>query len=149
MSASCLASIWPPASPPKIKSATSPGMTRMITNTSAAAPIRVGTISRSRFATYVPIAISPRSGSVFRQLEVPGVASVHEPGRGLERTLLSLDADLPPFLNREHGEVLVRQLHVSVLEHDLEAVGIARLGQQPLGLGPVLLDVLPEPRKFL
>src|SRR5713226_2030608 len=53
MAASCFASIWLPASPPKISRATSPGMTRMITNTRAAAPSSVGTIRSSRFAMYV------------------------------------------------------------------------------------------------
>src|SRR5712691_12365790 len=53
MAVSCFASIWLPASPPKISRATSPGMTRMITNTRAAAPSSVGTIRSSRFAMYV------------------------------------------------------------------------------------------------
>src|SRR5712691_7527100 len=53
MSASCLGSMLPAWSPPKISRATSPGMTRMITNTRAAAPSKVGTIRRSRFAMYV------------------------------------------------------------------------------------------------
>src|SRR5262249_55387787 len=70
MSASCLASIWPAASPPKIKSATSPGMTRMMTKTSAAAPISVGTIRRRRLATYVPMRGAPRRGSVLGQPDV-------------------------------------------------------------------------------
>src|SRR5262245_10363931 len=253
MSASCLASIWPPASPPKIRSATSPGMTRMITNTRAAAPSRVGTISRSRFARYVPMSRPPRSrlvlgqpdvlellvrvvvgrrhvvlhlapvhdvarppetGHVVRvfehglleleddlaplgrierprlareqivdarvaeaapvlripggiapqedvgvvtgldgrrddQLEVSGVPAVVEPCGGFLRPLLNLNPDFPPFLHREHAEVLVRQLHVAVLEDDLEAIGIARLGQELLGLRAVFLHVRAEPRQLV
>src|SRR6267142_4573382 len=253
MAASCLGSIWPAVSPPKIRSATSPGMTRMITKTSAAAPSSVGTISRSRFATYVPIASPPGSGSVFRQpdvlellvrvvigrryvilhlgpvddvarppepghvvrvfehglleledrllplggverarlpreqvvdarigepapvlriagrvpseeevgvvagldrraddqFEVAAVPPIREPGSGLERPMLGLDADLPPLLDREHRDVLIRELHVAVLEYDLEAIRVAGLGQEFLGLRSVLLHVLPEPRQFL
>ena len=61
MASSCLGSMWPAWSPPKISSATSPGMTRMITNTRAAAPNSVGTIRRSRFAMYVLMSPSPSS----------------------------------------------------------------------------------------
>src|SRR2546428_8914518 len=53
MAASCFGSMWPAWSPPKISRATSPGMTRMITNARAAAPSSVGTIRSSRFAMYV------------------------------------------------------------------------------------------------
>src|ERR1700741_4460097 len=62
--------MWPPASPPKIRSATSPGMTRMITNTSAAAPSSVGMISSSRLVRYVSMAGSPRPGLVLGQPDV-------------------------------------------------------------------------------
>src|SRR5262245_50568492 len=66
MAASCFGSMWPAWSPPKISRATSPGITRMMTKTRAAAPSSVGMIRRSRFATYV--CISP--GSVRRQPDV-------------------------------------------------------------------------------
>src|SRR3972149_10946225 len=46
--------MWP-ASPPRIRRATSPGITRMITNTREATPSSVGTIRRSRLARYVPM----------------------------------------------------------------------------------------------
>src|SRR5919201_2601999 len=54
MAASCARSMWP-ASPPRIRRATSPGMTRMITNTREATPSSVGTIRRTRLARYVHI----------------------------------------------------------------------------------------------
>src|SRR2546425_568707 len=66
MAASCFGSMWPAWSPPKISRATSPGMTRMITNTRAAAPSSVGMIRSSRFAMYV--CIPP--GSIFGQPHV-------------------------------------------------------------------------------
>src|SRR3989449_5123456 len=66
MAASCFGSMWPAWSPPKISRATSPGMTRMITNTRAAAPSSVGMIRSSRFAMYV--CIPP--GSIFGQPDV-------------------------------------------------------------------------------
>src|SRR5262245_2088978 len=53
MAAICFGSIRPVWSPPRIRSVTSPGITRMITNTTAATPNSVGTISKSRFARYV------------------------------------------------------------------------------------------------
>src|SRR6059036_3181056 len=58
--------MWPAWAPPKISRATSPGMTRMITNTRAAAPSSVGMIRSSRFAMYV--CIPP--GSIFGQPDV-------------------------------------------------------------------------------
>src|SRR5215510_10911962 len=66
MAASCFGSMWPAWSPPKISRATSPGITRMITNTRAAAPSSVGMIRSSRFAMYV--CMSP--SSVRRQPDV-------------------------------------------------------------------------------
>src|SRR5436190_2025122 len=66
MAASCFGSMWPAWSPPKISRATSPGMTRMITNTRAAAPSSVGMIRSSCFAMYV--CIPP--GSIFGQPDV-------------------------------------------------------------------------------
>src|SRR5262245_23663134 len=213
MAASCFGSIWPAASPPKISRATSPGITRMIRKTRAAAPSSVGMIRSSRFAMYVCMSpgsvrrqpdvlelligvvvgrrhivlyfrpvhhvppppeardvigvveddlldlvdqllavqwiqrsrlasveiVDPRVGEptpVARvpggiplekqvrvvdvvedtaddQLEAPGVASIREPGRGLEWPVLGLDADLAPFLDRKHGEVLVGNFHVT------------------------------------
>src|SRR5690348_12242990 len=53
MAASCCGSIRPVWSPPRIRSVTSPGMTRMIRKTTAATPKRVGTISSRRLARYV------------------------------------------------------------------------------------------------
>src|SRR5262245_20220718 len=209
MAASCLGSMWPPASPPKIRRATSPGMTRMMKNTSAAAPSSVGMIRSSRFAMYVctpacasvlgqpdvlellvrvvvgrrhvvlhlgpvhdvarppearhvvdvlqhdllellhepaPLAVVERARlareqivdrgaaeaapvlrvagrvaaeehvgivAVFHgrrddQLEAAGVSTIGEPGGGLERPVIGLDADLAPLLDREDGQVLVR-----------------------------------------
>src|SRR5205807_8779648 len=63
---------------------------------------------------------------------------------GLERPMLGLDPDLASFLDHVHRPILVGELDVSVLQHDLEAVGVARLGQEPPGLGPVLLGVPSE-----
>src|SRR5262245_10662867 len=62
--------MWPPASPPKISSATSPGMTRMMKNTRAAAPNSVGTIRSSRLARYVLMPCSSCSRSVLGQPDV-------------------------------------------------------------------------------
>src|SRR5438876_3139012 len=59
MAASCLGSMWPAWSPPKISRATSPGITRMIRKTRAAAPSSVGTIRSSRFRMYVRMTPSP------------------------------------------------------------------------------------------
>src|SRR6266852_5382512 len=65
----------PAASPPKISRATSPGMTRMITNTRAAAPKSVGMIRSSRFRMYVRMVRSPRSqfnvGGSDRRIDCP------------------------------------------------------------------------------
>ena len=63
--------------------------------------------------------------------------------------MLGLDPDLAPFLDHVHRPVLVGQLDVSVLQHHLEAVGVAGLGQEPPGLGPVLLGVPSEARVLL
>src|SRR5262245_7888763 len=38
-------------------------------------------------------------------LEIPGVPTVREPGRRLERPVLGLDPDLAPLLDHEHPEV--------------------------------------------
>src|SRR5262245_10171721 len=59
MAASCLGSMDPAWSPPKISRATSPGITRMIRKTRVAAPRSVGTTRRSRFARYVLMGPSP------------------------------------------------------------------------------------------
>ncbi len=48
--ASCWGSMRPVWSPPRISRLTSPGITRMIRNTTAATPSRVGTIRSSRLA---------------------------------------------------------------------------------------------------
>src|SRR2546426_1080835 len=66
----------------------------------------------------------------------------------LQHDLLDLDADLAPFLNHVHGEVLVGELDVAVFQHHLEPVRVARVGQEPPGLGPVLLGVPAEARKL-
>src|SRR5438034_1938773 len=57
MAASCFGSMWPAASPPKMSRVTSPGITRMIRNTSVAAPSSVGMISRSRLRMYVRMSV--------------------------------------------------------------------------------------------
>src|SRR3990172_6877642 len=58
-----------PPSPPRIRRATSPGITRMMRNTRDATPSSVGTIRRSRLTRYVRIA--PASAfSVLRQPDV-------------------------------------------------------------------------------
>src|SRR5438093_767615 len=101
MAASCFGSMWPAWSPPKISRATSPGMTRMITNTRAAAPSSVGMID-----------VVERAAD--DELEASGVPSIREPGGRLERPVLGLDADLAPLLDREDGEVLVGNLDVTV-----------------------------------
>jgi hypothetical protein len=62
--------------------------------------------------------------------------------------VFGLDSDLAPLLDHEHAEVDVRDPHVTVLQDDLEAVGIARLGQEAPGLGPVLLHIRPNPGSF-
>jgi hypothetical protein len=77
-------------------------------------------------------------GRIDDQLEVMGVAAVGEPGRRLERPVLGLDANLAPLLDHERAEVDVRHPHVAILQHHLEPVGIAGLGQEPLGLGTIL-----------
>src|SRR4029453_11939842 len=82
------------------------------------------------------------------QLEAPGIPPIREPGRGLERPVIGLDTDLPPLLDRKDREVLIRQLHVAVLQDQLEAVGVTRFGEQLLGLSSLLLLVPPEPRKL-
>src|SRR5216684_3031207 len=74
-------------------------------------------------------------------LEAPRVPPVREPGGGLERPVLGLDPDLPPLLDHEHSEVDVRNPDVAVLQDDLEAVRIARLGQEALRLRTVLLHI--------
>src|SRR5207253_4222611 len=103
--------IWPAVSPPKIRRATSPGMTRMITKTSAAAPMRVGTIRRSRLATYVPMPRSPRSGSVLGQPDVLELLVGVVIGRGHVVLHLGPVDDVP-------GPPKARHV-VRVLENDL------------------------------
>ena len=48
MAASWALSMWPAWSPPRMRRATSPGLTRMITNTTAATPSKVGMMRRRR-----------------------------------------------------------------------------------------------------
>src|SRR3970040_1591301 len=69
MAVSCARSMWPAWSPPRIRRATSPGITRMITNTREATPSSVGTIRRSRLARYVHMAPAAAL-SVLRQPHV-------------------------------------------------------------------------------
>src|SRR5438093_6549028 len=131
MAASCLGSMWPPASPPKINSATSPGMTRMITKTRAAAPSSVGTIRSRRLAMYVPIPRSPWSGSILRQPDVLELLVGVVIGRS--HVVLHLgpvhDVARPP----EPRHV------IGVFEHDL-----LKLQDQLLALGRVESPRLPR-----
>src|SRR6266851_2751842 len=69
MATSCFWSIWP-WSPPRMSRATSPGITRMIRNTSVAAPSSVGTISSSRLRMYVRMSRYPFPGSIFSEPDV-------------------------------------------------------------------------------
>src|SRR5437867_9634583 len=125
--------MWPPASPPKINSATSPGMTRMITKTRAAAPSSVGTIRSRRLAMYVRIPRSPWSGSILRQPDVLELLVGVVIGRG--HVVLHLgpvdDVTRPP----EPRHV------IGVFEHDL-----LKLQDQLPALGRVESPRLPENR---
>src|SRR5262245_8461453 len=100
--------------------------------------------------------LSHRSGSSMNStggnthhLEVARLLPFLEPRGGFEEPVLGLDPDLPPLLDDEHREVLIGQANVAVLEHDLEAVREAGLGQQASGLRAILLRVRAEARELL
>src|SRR2546430_4441717 len=65
-------------------------------------------IRRPPRSTLFPYTTLFRSHEVERrgddQFEAPGVASVCEPGRGFERPMLGLDADLAPLLDHRSEE---------------------------------------------
>src|SRR4029077_8373607 len=79
---------------------------------------------------------------VHRDLEV--AALQHRMiGGGLDGLDLHVEPDLPPLVDEPDRDRLVGMRNPAVLEREREAVGHARLAQEPLGLGPVGVDVVP------
>src|SRR6266403_1157818 len=97
--------VW---SPPRISRDTSPGITRMITNTTAATPNRVGTMSRRRLARYVrtagPCISQTRPSAKLSRVKVGGSPC----GPGSRKTVTELGA--PPTVPSSNPNSRLGQL---------------------------------------